>query len=131
MPIRPRPATCEKRVGDTTVVLEEAKRESPSEPGDKPCWRIRLRLQFDKPGEALQSHRVGWLELVQVYLEGPDGKPIAFDASESTGRTENEVGTEYVFSLDQLPANYSLVCRVPAAIISRSFDYVITDVPLP
>ena len=42
------------------------------------CWP-----GFDDAGDALASHRT-WIFSNQAYLEGPDGKPIAYDTYETT-----------------------------------------------
>ena len=57
-------------------------------------------MRFDDAGDALASHRQ-WIFNNEAYLEGPDGKPIAYDTFETTAQGKNEVGVAYLFSTDR------------------------------
>ena len=55
-----------------------------------------MTVRFDDAGDALASHRQ-WIFNNEAYLEGPDGKPIAYDSFETTAQGKNEVGMAYLF----------------------------------
>ena len=58
----------EKRIAGVTVTLDRVEKN-----GD--LWQVSMRVRFDQPGDALESHRA-WILENEAYLEGPDGKPI-------------------------------------------------------
>lgn len=113
----------EQRVAGVTVMLEGVRKNNE-------LWEVRVRVRFDNAGEALQSHR-GWIFDNEVYLQGPDGKPITWGTYETTRQTENEVGLAYMFSLEGSLAGHTLVYKTPAVILTAEIPYQIKDVPLP
>jgi hypothetical protein len=113
----------EKRIAGATVTLDEVRKN-----GD--TWEVFMRLRFDDAGDALESHR-NWVLQNEAYLEGPDGKPIPCDSSETTRRTNNEIGMGYVFSLDQPPTNLAFVYKTPGTIVTKAFPYELKDLKLP
>jgi hypothetical protein len=113
----------EKRLAGVTVTLEQVRRNNEA-------WEVLVRARFDEPGDALASHR-GWIFRNEAYLEGPDGKPIAYDTMETTLQTKNEVGVSYIFVLDKPPANLKFIYKTPIAIIGAVVEYELRDLKLP
>ena len=70
----------EKRIAGVTVTLESVQQNNEA-------WEVRIRVKFDEAGDALASHR-GWIFQNEAYLEGADGKPIAYDAFETTRQAQ-------------------------------------------
>jgi len=113
----------EKHLAGVTVTLEQVRRNNEA-------WEVFVRARFDEPGDALASHR-GWIFRNEAYLEGADGKPIAYDTMETTLQTKNEVGVSYIFVLDKPPANMKFVYKTPGAIIGAGVEYELRDLKLP
>ena len=93
-------------------------------------WEVRIAVRFDDAGDALASHRT-WIFNNPAYLEGPDGKPIAYDTFETTRQEKNEVGVAYVFNTDQPLDKLTFVYKTPGTIVNSSFDYELKNVELP
>ncbi len=83
----------EKRIAGVTVTLEQVSKNNEA-------WEVRMTVRFDDAGDALASHRT-WIFNNDAHLEGPDGKPIAYDTFETTAQEKNEVGIAYLFNTDQ------------------------------
>ena len=75
----------EKHIAGVTVTLEGVQQNNEA-------WEVRIRVKFDEAGDALASHR-GWIFQNEAYLEGPDGKPIAYDAFETTRQAQGRSRT--------------------------------------
>ncbi len=113
----------EKRTAGVTVTLEQVRQ-------DNNAWEVFLRVRFDEPGDALASHR-GWIFRNIAYLQGPDGKPIAFQRQETTRQTKNEIGMMYVFLLDKPPADLKFIYQTPGAILNAEVEYEFHNLKLP
>jgi len=113
----------EKRLAGVTVVLDQVQKNNE-------IWQVRMRVRFDEPEKALESHR-GWIFQNEAYLEAPDGKPIAYEGFETTRQTGNEVGIAYSFVLDGPPAKHTFVYKTPGVIVAKTFDYRLKSVRLP
>jgi hypothetical protein len=113
----------EKRVAGVTVTLEQVRQNGS-------IWEVRMKVRFDEAGQALESHR-GWILSNEAYLEGPDGKPIAYDNLELTAQGENEIGLAYGFVLDGPPQQHRFIYKTPGVIVTTGFDYEIKGVQLP
>ncbi len=113
----------EKRIAGVTVTLEEVRKNNEA-------WEVRLKARFDDAGDALASHR-NWIFANPAFLEGPDGKPVAYDTFETTAQEKNEVGVAYLFNLDKPLEQYTFVYKTPGTIISSEFPYELKDIKLP
>jgi hypothetical protein len=113
----------ERRIAGVTVTLERVEKNND-------FWEVRIRVRFDDAGDALASHRT-WIFSNPAYLEGPDGKPIAYDTYETTRQEKNEVGVAFVFNTDQPLGKLTFVYKTPGAIINSSFDYELKNIDLP
>jgi hypothetical protein len=113
----------EKRLAGVTVTLEQVRKNNEA-------WEIFVRARFDEPGDALASHR-GWIFRNEAYLEGSDGKPIAYDTMETTRQTKNEVGVSYIFVLDKPPSDMKFIYKTPGAILGTVVEYELRNLKLP
>lgn len=113
----------EKRTAGVVVTLDRAQ---PA--GD--LWQVLMRLKFDRPGDAFESHRP-WYLRNDAWLEGPDGKRLPFAAVETSGRTLNSVDLIYSFSPGGPLRKQAFVCMTPGAIVSAGFDFEIKGIKLP
>lgn len=113
----------ERRVAGVTVTLEHVEKNND-------VWEVRIRVRFDDAGDALASHRT-WMFTNPAFLEGPDGKPIAYDTYETTRQEKNELGIAYIFSPDQPLDTLTFVYKTPSTIVNTSFDYELKDIELP
>jgi len=114
--------TSTQRHASTTVTIEKVwQREALSE--------IRIRVGFDDPGEALESHR-GWVFNNDAYLENSNGERVEPATLETIHQTETEVGIAYIFALDDL-SGHAFVYETPVLIQRIHLDYELRDLPLP
>jgi hypothetical protein len=113
----------EQRIAGAVVTLEEVRKNNES-------WEVRVLVRFDDAGDALASHRT-WIFSNPAYLEGPDGKPIAYNTFETTRQGRNEVGVAYFFSPGLPLEKLAFVYKTPGLIITREFDYELKDLRLP
>ena len=113
----------QKHIAGVTVTLEGVQQNNEA-------WEVRMRVKFDEAGDALASHR-GWIFQNEAYLEGPDGKPIAFDAYETTRQAKDEVGLAYIFSLEKPPEKMKFIYKTPAALFAPTFEYELKNIKLP
>jgi hypothetical protein len=116
-------AGVEKRIANTTVVLERVRK-------NEAAWEVRILVRFDQAGGALESHR-GWILQNEAFLEGADGKPIPYGTMETTRQTENEIGIVYLFNLEAPPDNLAFVYKSPGAILTASFEFSTKGIALP
>ncbi len=113
----------QQRIAGVTVTLEEVRKNNEA-------WEVRMLARFDDAGDALASHRT-WIFNNEAYLEGPDGKPIAYDTFETTRQGKNEVGVAYIFNPDEPLDKLSFVYKTPGVIVTSGFDYELKDIRLP
>jgi hypothetical protein len=109
---------------------EGTKAESPLPKGEGTGWEVRMTVRFDDAGDALASHRQ-WVFSNEAHLEGPDGKPIAYDGYETTAQGKNELGLAYVFRTDRPLGELTFVYKTPGTIVTRAFDYELKNLELP
>jgi len=140
-----------KRIGAATVVLESARRlqlntaaaelmerlrrqrlgrDAPPVASQPTAWQVRMRVRFDRPGTALESHRL-WILENAAYLEGRDGRRLEGFRSETTRQTENEFGAAYLFDVSGPIEDYAFVYESPTAILEHAVEYKLKDIPLP
>lgn len=113
----------QQRIAGVTVAVEGTRKSSKGH-------EIRLRVRFDQANEALQSHR-NWIFDNEAYLEGPDGKRIAWGSYETTRQTDNELGIAYLFPVQEPLAGYTMVYKTPGLILSAAIPFEVKDLPLP
>ena len=120
----------QQRIAGVTVTLEQVRKSSPRPLGEGTAWEVRITVRFDDAGDALASHRQ-WIFNNPAYLEGPDGKPIAYDTFETTAQGKNELGLAYLFRTDRPLTDLTFVYKTPGTIVTRGFDYELKDIKLP
>lgn len=116
-------AKVEQRKAGVTVIVDQVRKNNE-------IWEVRLRVRFDKPGDALESHR-SWIFRNELYLVGADKKRLTPGGYEQTRQTENEVGIAYLFELPKGPAGLTLVYNTPTTIFEIPIDYELRDLELP
>jgi hypothetical protein len=89
-----------------------------------------MTVRFDDAGDALASHRQ-WIFSNEAYLEGPDGKPIAYDTFDTTAQSQNELGVAYLFRTGRPLGELTFVYKTPGTIVTRAFDYEMKNLELP
>ncbi len=112
-----------QRIAGAAVALERVRRSAGT-------LEIVVRIRFDDAGDALASHRQ-WIADNEAYLEGADGKPIAHSGFETIAQGNNEIAATYRFNTEKPPAEFAFVYKMPATIITRSFDYALKEIKLP
>jgi hypothetical protein len=113
----------EKRIAGVTVTLEQVAKNNDA-------WELRMSVHFDDAGDALESHRT-WIFNNDAHLEGPDGKPIAYDTFETIAQEKNEVGIAYLFNTDQPLDKLTFVYKTPGTIVNSGFNYELKNIDLP
>ncbi len=131
----------EQRIAGVTVTLEQVCRSgkagtdtrphpNPLPKGEGIQWEVRIRTRFDDAGDALASHRQ-WVFSNEAYLEGPDGKPIAYDTFETTAQGKNEVGVAYRFNTNRPLHELVFIYKTPGTIVTDAFEYELKEIKLP
>jgi hypothetical protein len=118
-----RPKPVEQRQGGTSVTLVEVRENDE-------VWEASLRLRFEAPATALESHR-SWILDNEVFLEGPDGQRISPGGLEQTLHTKEEIGLKYLFALPEGPKDLTLVYRTPLVVVELPVEYEFRDLRLP
>jgi len=112
----------EQRRGGVKVILEQVRQ-------NQLLWEVRVRVVFDKPGQALESHRT-WVLHNEALLETADKQPINYAGLETTRQGENEVGVAYLFDVADI-AGHTFVYKTPAVLMNAAVPYELRDVALP
>lgn len=92
-------------------------------------WEVRMRLVFDNPGKALESHR-NWVLQNEAFLMNAAGERVSNVGFETTRQTETEVGVAYLFDIGDV-AGHSFVYKSPAVVIPATVEYELRDIKLP
>ncbi len=112
-----------QRQADVTVALERVGRNDQLQ-------ELRVRVEFDDAGEALQSHR-GWIYKNDVYLLGGDGQRVELAGLELKSQAANSFGIAYYFALDDELDSYRFVYETPAMIVRLNIPFELNDIELP
>lgn len=118
-----RPKAIEQRQGGTIVTLDEVRKNND-------VWEARLRVRFEAPSTALESHR-GWILENQAAFEDADGNRIEPGGLEQTLHTKDEIGINYLFDLPDGPQHVSFVYRTPLVVLELPVEYEFRDLDLP
>jgi hypothetical protein len=122
----PPPAKAEERQAGVTVSVDQLRK-------NQAVWELRMRVRFENPGQALESHRQ-WPLANEAYLLGADGQPIEYGGYEQTRRTTDEIGLMYLFNeklLGDRPEKLSFVYKTPSAIVELPVEFELRDIELP
>ena len=113
----------EQRRGDVVVSIERLRK-------NREIWECTLRVRFDNPAAALETHR-GWILANPVYFADSAGKQIVPGGYELVSQTPKEVGVKYLFELPSGPQGLSLVYKTPLAILQVPISYELEGIDLP
>jgi hypothetical protein len=113
----------EQRKAGATVTIDQVRKNNLA-------WEVSLRLRFDEPSIALESHR-SWMLENPAYFVGPDGQHIEPGGFEQTRQTKDEVGLNYIFDMKDSPEKLEFVYRTPITILEMAVDYEFRDLRLP
>jgi len=112
-----------RRLASVTVTLEGVTRVGKS-------LEVRLLVHFDRPGDALASHRT-WIFSNPVRLECNGGKTILPESVSPTRQTGNELGITVAFAVEGPSDDYTLAYQTPTMISSVPLEYHFRDILLP
>ncbi len=111
------------RKAGVTVVLEGVRK-------NQDLYEVRMRVQFDNAGNALESHR-NWIFDNDAYLKDDAGKRVDSIGQRTTRQEQNAVGIAYLFDLSKPPGSYQFVYRTPTLILRRRVPFELTEIDLP
>ncbi|MGD9720071.1 MAG: hypothetical protein AB7O59_02515 [Pirellulales bacterium] len=117
------PRRLEQRKAGATVAIDRLRKNNSA-------WEVSLRVKFDSPSTALESHR-GWILDNDVYFIDPAGRRFAAGGFEQSRQAKDEVGINYFFDLEQSPDTLDFVYRTPITILEIPIEYELRDLPLP
>lgn len=113
----------ELRKAGTTVTLDHVRKNNAA-------WEVALRLKFEAPAAALESHR-SWVLDNEAFFERPDKSRIAPGGMEQTLQNKDEIGINYYFSLTEDPQKLTFVYRTPIMVLELPVAYEFRDLRLP
>ncbi len=113
----------EQRKASVTVAVDQVRKNND-------VWELQVRVKFDNPGDALESHR-SWIYDNEAYLEDASGKRIIPGGYEQTRQTKDEVGGKYLFDAPAALTGQTFVYKTPLAIMELPIDYELNDLPFP
>ncbi|MBI3838785.1 MAG: hypothetical protein HY288_12740 [Planctomycetia bacterium] len=117
------PKSVEQRKAGVTVTIDQVRKNNLA-------WEVSLRVRFDEPSSALESHR-NWILENPVYFVGSDGQHIEPGGFEQTRQSKDEVGLNYFFDMKDSPEKLEFVYRTPITILEMTVDYEFRDLRLP
>lgn len=93
-------------------------------------YEARLRVRFDDPGSALDSHR-GWIYRNEAYLLDANQKRVENVGLQLLQQGAGELQVAYLFDLTNGGEGYRFVYETPALIERMSVPYEFRDIVLP
>ncbi|MEX2115049.1 MAG: hypothetical protein WD845_17780 [Pirellulales bacterium] len=117
------PKRLEQRKAGATVTIDRVRKNNAA-------WEVALRVKFDNPSTALESHR-GWILDNDVYFVDAAGRQATPGGFEQSRQGKDEVGINYYFDLAESPDKLDFVYRTPTTILEMAVDYELHDLPLP
>jgi hypothetical protein len=115
-------AKAEERRAGVKVILDQVRQNNL-------VWEVRVRVAFDNPGKALESHRT-WVLHNEAYLETAAKDKINSAGMETTRQSENEVGVAYLFDVEEI-TDHTFVYKTPAVLLDVAVPYELHDIALP
>ncbi len=95
-----------------------------------PLHEVRVSIELDDPGRALESHR-HWIFENEAFVKRQDGSRADHLGYEVFRQTSKGVGIAYLFDLGDDASTSTFVYRSPTAVINTELPFVIQDIPLP
>jgi hypothetical protein len=128
----------QKKAG-ATVILERVRKINPRQQDqdlidEQPAgniWEVRIRVQFETSGVALESHLMDWVTENEARLVDPQGKTIEWATMEKTREVGDEFGVAYLFGLDDDIAGYTFQYKTPVALLKKQIPFQFKEIPLP
>jgi hypothetical protein len=118
-----RPGRVEQRKAGALVALDHVRKNNEA-------WEVALRIKFEGPSAALESHR-SWILENQAFFEQADGARIEPAGIEQTLQNKEEMGVHYFFDLKDGPKNLTFVYRTPIIVLELPVAYEFRDLRLP
>ena len=91
---------------------------------------MRIRLRFEQPNQALESHR-GWVHRNEIELLDRQGNNAELVSSEEYLQGRSETGGGYFFAVKGQLSSYRLGYKAPALMIPVRLPFELKDLPLP
>lgn len=113
----------EQRKAGATVTIDRVRQNNA-------VWEVSLRVKFDAPSTALESHR-GWILDNEAYFVDADGHRTEPGGFEQSRQAKDEIGIRYFFDLEESPDKLEFVYRTPITILEMTVDYEFHDLLLP
>ena len=113
----------ERQKAGVTVILEELRK-------NQELFEVRVRVQFDKAANALESYR-NWINNNEAFMLDARGEVVDNVGYQTTRQDVNEIGLAYLFVLEDKPESYKFVYRTPALIVRMPIEYELKDIDLP
>ncbi len=117
------PKKVEQRKAGATVTIEQVRKNNDA-------WEVSLRVKFEAPSIALESHR-SWILENEAYFLTAGGEKIEAGGFEETRQTKDEVGITYFYVLKESPDKLEFVYRTPITILEVPVEYEFRDLRLP
>lgn len=89
-----------------------------------------IRLRYDRPANALESHRA-WFYNNPVHLLGPDEVKTPPGTTELVRQSEDELTLRFVFPAPNDVSRHVLIYQTPADLVALPVSFEFTDLPLP
>jgi hypothetical protein len=112
-----------ERKGSVTVRLEDVRKNGE-------LHEIRLAIDFESPGRALESHR-GFLLDNPVFVTDSKNIRQSHLGYQLYRQTETGIGIGYLFDLGDNVDGATLTYETPTAVLNNEIDFVIEDILLP
>lgn len=113
----------EQRKAGATVTIDQLRKNNQ-------VWELSMRLKFEGPASAMESHR-GWILENEARFEDKAGQKIEPAGIEQTLQSKDEVGVSYFFDLKDGPQKLVFVYRTPVMVLEVPVEYEFHDLQLP
>jgi hypothetical protein len=113
----------EQRAAAATVTLDDFRAVDD-------VWQIRLRLRYQHPANALESHRA-WFYKNPAFLETADGTRTPPGTIELVRQADDELTLNLVFPAPEDAAPRTFVYQTPADLVTLPIAFEFHDLPLP
>jgi len=91
---------------------------------------VRLGVEFESPGAAMESHR-GFLLDNEVFVLAADGTRLEHLGYQLYRQSQTGIGIAYLFDVGPTAADAKLVYSTPSSVVQNGIDFVIDNIPLP
>ena len=113
----------DKKVDSMTVRIEDVRKNGP-------LHQVRIAVDLDDPGRALESHR-HWIFENEAFVKRKDGSRADHLGIEVYRQTADGVGVGYLFDFGDDVSESHFIYKSPTAVVNNEVPFVIQDIPLP